>query len=79
MSRMHNNTWVFFVPIVIIMKIECTIPDKTGLLEFALFIKFVTSHKRRQIESGKHSVYNHRSTLVSEIFAKNCCRDEYCL
>ena len=49
MSRMHNHTWVFFIPIMIIMKIECTIPGKTSLLEFALFIKFIISHKRRQI------------------------------
>ena len=34
---------------MIIMKIECTIPGKTSLPEFALFIKFVISHKRRQI------------------------------
>ena len=49
MSWMHNNMWVFFVPIMIIMKIKCTIPGKTILLEFALFIKFIVSHKRRQI------------------------------
>ena len=34
---------------MISMKIEYTIPGKTSLLEFALFIKFVVSHKRRQI------------------------------
>ena len=39
---------VFFIPVMIIMKIECTIPGKTSLLEFALFIKFIISHKRRQ-------------------------------
>ena len=49
MSRMRNNTWVFFSPIVIIMKIECTVPGETSLLEFALFVKFVASHERRQI------------------------------
>ena len=42
-------TWVFFIPIMIIMKIECTIPGKASLLEFALSIKFIVSHKRRQI------------------------------
>ena len=49
MSRMHNNMWIFFIPIMIILKIERTIPDKTSLPEFALFIKFITYHKRRQI------------------------------
>ena len=49
MSWMHNNMWVFFVPIMIIMKIEYTIPGETSLLEFALFIKFIISHKGRQI------------------------------
>ena len=49
MSWMHSNTWVFFIPIMIIMEIEYTIPGKTSLLEFALFIKFIVSHKRRQI------------------------------
>ena len=49
MSWMQSNTWVFFIPIMIIMKIEYTIPGKSSLLEFALFIKFITSHKRRQI------------------------------
>ena len=44
MSWIRNNTWVFFIPIMIIMKIEYTIPDKTNLLEFALFIKFIISH-----------------------------------
>ena len=39
MSWMHNDTWVFFIPIIIIMKIERIIPDKTSLLEFALFYK----------------------------------------
>ena len=46
---MHNNTWVSFVPNMIIMKIEYTIPGKTSLLEFALFVKFVVSRKQRQI------------------------------
>ena len=50
MSWMHDNVWVFFIPLMIIMKIEYTIPGKTRLLEFALFIKFIISHKRRQIE-----------------------------
>ena len=49
MSWMYDNVWVFFIPIMIIMKIEYTIPGKTSLLKFALFIKFVTSHKRRHI------------------------------
>ena len=49
MPWMHSNMWVFFIPIMIIMKIEYTIVGKTSLLEFALFIKFITSHKRRQI------------------------------
>ena len=49
MSWKHNNTWVFFIPIMIIMKIEYTIPGQTSLLEFALFIKFIISHERRQI------------------------------
>ena len=31
------------------MKIECTIPGKTSLLEIAMFIKVIVSHKRRQI------------------------------
>ena len=35
-------------PIMIIMKIEYTIPGETSLLEFALFIKFIISRKRRQ-------------------------------
>ena len=47
MSWMRNNMWVSFIPIMIIMKIEYTIPGKTSLLEFALFIKFIISHKRR--------------------------------
>ena len=47
---MHNNTWVLFILITIIVKIEYIIPGKTSLLEFALFIKFIVSHKRRQIE-----------------------------
>ena len=34
---------------MIIMKIECTIPGETSLLEFAPFIKFIISHKQRQI------------------------------
>ena len=34
---------------MIVMKIECTIPGKPSLLEFSLFIKFIISHKRRQI------------------------------
>ena len=38
MSWMHNNVWVSLIPIMIIMKIEYTIPGKTSLLEFALFI-----------------------------------------
>ena len=38
--------WVFFIPIVTIMKIEYTIPGKTSLLEFALFIKFIVSHRQ---------------------------------
>ena len=46
MSWMHNN--VFFVSIMIIMKIEYTIPGKTSSLEIALFIKFIMSRKRRQ-------------------------------
>ena len=41
--------WAIFVPIVIITKIERTIPGKTGLSEFALFIRFVTSRKQRRI------------------------------
>ena len=41
MPWMHNNTWIFFVPIMIIMKIKCTIPGETSLLEFALFVKFI--------------------------------------
>ena len=49
MSRMHNNVWVFFVPIMITMKIEYTIPGKISSLEFALFVKFIVSHKRRRI------------------------------
>ena len=39
MSWMHNNMWVFFIPIMIIMKIEYTIPGKTSLLKFDLFLK----------------------------------------
>ena len=48
MSWMRNNMWVSFIPIMIIMKIEYTIPGKTSLLEFALFIKFIM-FQRRQI------------------------------
>ena len=44
MSWMYSNMWIFFISIMIIMKIEYTIPDKTNLLEFALFIKFIISH-----------------------------------
>ena len=47
MSWMHNNMWVFFIPIMIIMKIEYTIPVKTSLLEFVLLIKFVISKTDR--------------------------------
>ena len=47
MSWMHNNTWVYFISLMIIMKIECTIPGKTSLLEFAPFIKFIISHKTK--------------------------------
>ena len=43
MSRMHNNMWVFFIPI---MKIEYTIPGKTSLLEFVLFIKFINEGRQ---------------------------------
>ena len=46
---MHNNMWVFSISIMIIMEIECNIPGKTSLLEFALFIKFIIYHKQRQI------------------------------
>ena len=101
MSWMHNNMWDFFILIMIIMKIEYTIPGKTRFIsekyggyktlftfthlqepstknkryqvsiirkqcefllgnycglwkerpdrEFALFIKLIISHKRRQI------------------------------
>ena len=49
MSRMHNNVWIFFIPIMIIMKIEYTIPGKTSLLEFTMLIKFIISDKRRRI------------------------------
>ena len=34
---------------MITMKVEYTIPGKTSLPEFALIIKFVISHKQRQI------------------------------
>ena len=47
MSWMHNNMWVSFIPIMIIVKIEYTIPGKTSSLEFALFIKFIIFHKPR--------------------------------
>ena len=45
---MHNNMWVFFIPIMIIMKIEYTIAGKTGSLEFALFIKLYLVNEDRQ-------------------------------
>ena len=75
MSRMRNNTWVIFSPIVIIMKIECTVPGKTSLLEFALFTKFVTSHKRRQM--GRIFMMGHfsiifRRTISSQSYETPC-------
>ncbi|KAF3428186.1 hypothetical protein E2986_11502 [Frieseomelitta varia] len=33
--------WVFFIPIMIIMKIEYIMPGKTSFIKFALFIKFI--------------------------------------
>ena len=47
MSWMHNNV---LVPSSHIMLWKLNIPStKTSSLEFALFIKFIASHKRRQI------------------------------
>ncbi|KAF3420356.1 hypothetical protein E2986_12560 [Frieseomelitta varia] len=34
---MHNNVWIFFIPIMIIMKIEYTIPDKTSFIKFTVY------------------------------------------
>ena len=47
---------------MIIMKIEYTIPGKTSSLEFALVIKFIISHKRRQI--GHIYLYDSFSLLL---------------
>ena len=47
MSWMRNNMWVFFIPIMIIMKIDYTIPGKTSLLDFSLFIKLYLINEDR--------------------------------
>ena len=64
MSWMHNNVWIFSIPIMVIMKIEYTIPDETSLLEFALFIKFIISHKRRQTNRTYIYIYDSFSLLL---------------
>ena len=36
---MQNNTWVFFILIMIIMKTEYTIPGKTSFITIAVYGK----------------------------------------
>ena len=48
MSWMHSN---MFSPSQLWLLWKLNIPGKTSLLEFALFIKFIASHKRIQIDN----------------------------
>ena len=72
MSRMHNNMLVFFIPIMIIMKIEYTIPGRTGLLEFALFIKFIISHERRHMFTWLFFIIFRLFTIRSTSYETAC-------